>query len=53
MIVVEVLYLVVTMKLIVIIVRFYCGWWICGAIGCDGGILVVVVMSVVRVALLN
>ena len=53
MIVVEVLYLVVRMEVVVILVRFYCCWWICGAIGCDGGILVVVVMSVVRVALLN
>ena len=53
MIVVEVLYLVVRMEVIVIILRFYCGWWICGAIGCDGGILAVVVMSVVWVALLN
>ena len=58
MIVAEVLclsgYLVVRMEVVVIFVRFYWCWWLCGAIGCDGGILVVVVMvtAVVRVALL-
>ena len=58
MIVAEVLYLsvylVVRMEVVVIFVRFYWCWWLCGAIGCDGGILVVVVMvtTVVRVALL-
>ena len=57
-IVVEVLslsaYLVVTMEVVVIFVRFYWCWWLCGAIGCDGVILVVVVMvtTVVRVELL-
>ena len=56
MIVSEVLYLsvylVVRMKVVVIFVRFYWCWWLFGAIGCDGGILVVVVMvtAVVRVA---
>ena len=58
MIVAEVLYLsvylVVRMEIVVIFVRFYWSCWLCGAIGCDGGILVVVVMvtAVVRVALL-
>ena len=58
MIVAEVLYLsvylVVRMEVVVIFVRFYWCWWLCGAIGCDGGILVVLVMvtAVVRVALL-
>ena len=58
MIVAEVLYLsvylVVRMEVEVIFVRFFWFWWLCGAIGCDGGILVVVVMvtAVVRVALL-
>ena len=58
MIVAEVLYLivylVVRMEVVVIFVRFYWCWWLSGAIGCDGGILVVVVMvtAVVRVALL-
>ena len=58
MIVAEVLYLsvylVVRMEVVVIFVRFYWCWWLCGAIGCDGGILVVVVMvtAVLRVALL-
>ena len=41
MIVVEVLYqsvcLVVRMDVVVIFVRFYCCWWLCGTIGCDGG----------------
>ena len=47
-------YLVVRMEVVVIFVRFYWCWWLCGAIGCDGGIFVVVVMvtAVVRVALL-
>ena len=55
MIFVEVLYqsvyLVVRMEVVVIFVRFYCWRWLCGAIGCDGGILMVVVilMAVVRV----
>ena len=46
-------YLVVRIELLVIFVRIYCCWWLCGAIGCEGGILVVVVMvtAVVRVAL--
>ena len=58
MIVAEVLYLsvylVVRMEVVVIFVMFYCYWWLCGAIGCDGGELVVVVMvmAFVRVALL-
>ena len=58
MIVAEVLYLsvylVVRMEVVVIFVRFYWCLWLYGAIGCDGGILVVVVMvtAVVRVALL-
>ena len=58
MIVAEVLYLsvylVVRMEVVVIFVRFYWCWWLCGAIGCDGGILVVVVMVMadVRVELL-
>ena len=58
MIVAEVLYpsvyLVVRMEGVVIFVRFVWCWWLCGAIVCDGGILVVVVMvtAVVWVALL-
>ena len=58
MIVAEVLYLsvylVVRMEVVVIFFWFYWCWWLCRAIGCDGGILVVVVMvtAVVRVALL-
>ena len=58
MIVAEVLYqsvyLAVRMEVVVIFVRFYCCWWLCVAIGCEGGILLVVVMvmDVVRVALL-
>ena len=58
MIVAEVLYisvyLVVRMEVVVIFVRFVWCWWLCGTIGSDGGILVVVVMvtAVVRVALL-
>ena len=58
MIVAEVLYLivylVVRMEVVVIFVRFHWCLWFCEAIGCDGGILVVVVMvtAVVRVALL-
>ena len=58
MIVSEVLYLsvylVVRMEVVVIFVWFVWCWWLCGNIGCDGGILVVVVMvtAVVRVALL-
>ena len=42
------------MEGVVIFVRFDWCWWLCGAIGCDGGILVVVVMvtAVVMVALL-
>ena len=58
MIVAKVLYLsvyfVVRMEVVVIFVRFYWCWWLCKAIGCDGGILVVVVMVMadVRVALL-
>ena len=57
-IVVEVLYLsvylVVRMEVVVIIVRFLWCWWLCGANGSNGGILVVVVMvtAVVRVALM-
>ena len=54
MIVAEVLYLsahvVVRMQVVVIFVRFYCCWGLCGAIGFYGGTLVVVVMAVVRVA---
>ena len=47
-------YLVVRLEVLVIFVKFYCCWWLCGAVGCDGGILVmvVIVMAVVRVALL-
>ena len=47
-------YLVVRMEVVVKFVRFYWCWCLCGAIGCDGGILAVVVMvtAVVRVALL-
>ena len=48
-------YLVVRMEVVVIFVKFYWCWWLCGPIGCDGGILVVVVVmvtAVVRVALL-
>ena len=58
MIVAEVLYqsvyLAVRMEAVVIFVRCYCCWWICAAIGCEGDILLVVVMvmDVVRVALL-
>ena len=58
MIVAEVLYLsvylVVRMEVVAICVRFYWCWWLCRAIGCDGGILVVVVMvtTVLRLALL-
>ena len=58
MIVAEVLYLsvylVVRMEVVVIFVKFYWCWWLCGAVGCNCGILVVVVMVavVVRVALL-
>ena len=58
MIVAEVLYLsvylVVRMEVVVTFVMFYWYWWLCRAIGCEGGILVVVVMvtSGVRVALL-
>ena len=58
MIVAEVLYLsvylVVRMEVVVIFVRFVWCYWLCKAIGCDGGILVVVVMvtAVVRVELL-
>ena len=46
-------YLVVRIEVVVIFVRFYWCWWLCGAIGCDGSILVVVVMvtAVLRVAL--
>ena len=57
MIVAEVLYLsiylLVRMEEVVIFVKFYLCWWLCGAIGWDGAILVVVVMVmvVVRVAL--
>ena len=42
------------MEVVVIFVRFHWCLWVCRAIGCDGGILVVVVMvtAVVRVALL-
>ena len=54
MIVAEVLYisvyLVVRMEEVVIFVKFYLCCWLCGAIGCDGAILVV--MAVVRVTLL-
>ena len=54
MIVAEVLYirvyLVVRMEEVVIFVKFYLCWLLCGAIGCDGAILVV--MAVVRVTLL-
>ena len=58
MIVAEVLYLtvylVVRMEVVVIFVRFVWCWLLCRAIGCDGDILVVVVMvtAVVRVSLL-
>ena len=47
-------YLMVGMEVVVIFVRFYWCWGLCGAIGCEGGILVVVVMvtAVVRLALL-
>ena len=47
-------YLVLRMEVVIILVRFYCCWWLCGAIGFDCGILVVVVMvmAVVRVELL-
>ena len=48
MIVAEVLYLsvylVVRMEVVVKFVRFYWCWCLCKAIGCDGGILVVVVI---------
>ena len=48
MIVAEVLYLsvnlVVRIEVVVIFVRFYWCWWLCGAFGCGGGILVVAVM---------
>ena len=58
MIVAEMLYLsvflVVRMEVVVFFVKLYLCWWLCGAIGCDSGILVVVVMVTagVRVALL-
>ena len=47
-------YLVVRMEVVAICVRFYWCWWLCRAIGCDGGILVVALMvtTLVRVALL-
>ena len=47
-------YLVVRMEGVVIFVRFDWCWWLCEAIGCDGCILVVMVMvtAVLRVALL-
>ena len=42
------------MEVVVIFVRFHWCLWLCGAIDCDGGILVVVVMVMadVRVAVL-
>ena len=41
------------MEVVVIFVKCYWCWWLWVAIGCDGGILVVVVMvtAAVRVAL--
>ena len=45
-------YLVVRMEVVVICVRFYWCWWLCRAIGCDGGILVVVMVTTVVRALL-
>ena len=37
-------YLVVRMEVVVFFVKFYLCRWLCGAICCDSGILVVVVM---------